>query len=215
MQMPCPMLSGIMDACSQGRSCRTPPENLILRKARRIDNSVTTGAHIGAGVISAYVLGSCLHQPVTPVVVGVAIGLSLLPDLDALWVRARQHRQGAIGHNHHHTLLTHTPLFYLIAAALLAHWAAWQGVALFLIVTMGHLMLDSWATDDGIMWLYPFRRKQYALLPRPIHAGGLYGKAFYKQYYRLWHFLVTESILMSGGLLMTWMTFMPEWFHLA
>lgn len=151
----------------------------------------------------------------TPVTVGVAIGLSLLPDLDALAVRAWQHRQGMVGHNHHHTLLTHTPLFYLMAAASLAYWASWQTVAMFLVVTLGHLMLDSWATDDGIMWLYPLRRKQYALLPRPIHAGGLYGKEFYKQYYRLWHFVVAESALVVGGLVVTGMTFMPGLFHLA
>jgi hypothetical protein len=132
-------------------------------------------------------------------VVGTAVGLSLLPDLDALWVRARQHRQGTVGHNNHHTLLTHTPLFYLIAAALLSCWASWQSVVFFLVVTLGHLMLDSWATDDGIMWLYPFRRKQYALLQRPIHAGGLHGKEFYKRYYRLWHFFVAESAFMMGG----------------
>jgi hypothetical protein len=156
-----------------------------------------------------------LHQSITPVTVGVAIGLSLLPDLDAFWVRARQHRQGTVGHNNHHTLLTHTPLLYLTAACILAYWASWQTVAMFLVVTLGHLILDSWATDDGIMWLYPFRRKQYALLPRPIHAGGLYGKEFYKQYYRLWHFFVAESVLVCSGLVVTGMTFMPRLFHLA
>ena len=160
-------------------------------------------------------LGWTLHQPVTPVLVGVAIGLSLLPDLDAFLVRARQHRQGIIGHNNHHTLVTHTPLFYLVAAAILVCFVASQSALFFLWVTLGHLMLDSWATDDGIMWLYPFRRKQYALLPRPIHAGGLYGKEFYKRYYRLWHFLVAESVFMMGGLFVTWMTFMPGLFHLA
>jgi len=156
-----------------------------------------------------------LHQPVSPVVVGVAIGLSLLPDLDAILVRAHQHRQGAIGHNNHHTLLTHTPWFYLIAASILACFMAWQSVVFFLVVTLGHLMLDSWATDDGIMWLYPFRRKQYALLPRPIHAGGLHGVEFYKRYYRLWHFLVAEAVLVCGGLVVTGMTFMPTLFRLA
>jgi hypothetical protein len=35
-------------------------------------------------------------------------------------------------------------------------------------------------TDDGIMWLYPFQRKQY-VAAAPDHAGGLHGKEFYKQ----------------------------------
>ena len=213
MQMPCPDAFRYHRNNSPGRSCN--PLRIESYGKRGTANRVTSGAHIGAGVLSAYVLGTCLHQPITPVVVGMAVGLSLLPDLDALWVRARQHWRGTIGHNNHHTLLTHTPQFYLSAAALLSCWAAWQSVVFFLVVTLGHLMLDSWATDDGIMWLYPFRRKQYALLPRPIHAGGLHGKEFYKRYYRLWHFFVAESAFMMGGLLVTWVTFMPEVFHLA
>jgi hypothetical protein len=65
------------------------------------------------------------------------------------------------------------------------------------------------------MWLYPFRRMQYAFLPRPIHAGGLHGVEFYKRYYRLWHFLVAESALVVGGLLVTWTAFVPGLLHLA
>jgi hypothetical protein len=143
------------------------------------------------------------------------VGLGLLPDLDAVWVRARQRRRGVQGRVNHHTYFSHTPAFYLIAAAILACWVSWQAVLLFVIVTFGHLALDSWATDDGIMWLYPFRRKQYALLPRPIHAEGLYGKEFYKHYYSLRHFLVAESALVVGGLILTGTTFMPWLFPWA
>jgi hypothetical protein len=180
-------------------------ENLIQRKASGTDGELTSGAHIGAGILRAYILQSALHQPVTPVMVGVAIGLGLLPDFDAILVRARQHRQGAVGHNQHHAMFTHTPLFFLMIAAVLSLWLSLQSVMFFLVITLGHLMLDSWATDDGIMWLYPLRRKQYALLPRPIHAGGLHGLDF----------LVAESLLISGGLIVSGMTFMPRLFHLA
>ena len=146
---------------------------------------------------------------------GIAIGLSLLPDLDTIWVRARQRRLGIRGRLNHHEYASHSPAVYLIAALLLAWWTSWQTGLLFLVVTMGHLALDSWATDDGIMWLYPFRRQQYALLPRPIHGGGLYGKEFYKHYYSLRHFLVAEVALVLGGLVVTGTTFMPWLFHLA
>ncbi len=163
--------------------------------------TVTGGAHVGAGVISVQVLESFVfHRPVTPMLLGAAIVLSLLPDLDTLWIRRRQRRDGIRGRNNHHTLFSHTPAFYLGAALVLACWVTWQYILLFAIVTLGHLVLDSWATDDGIMWLYPFRRKQYALLPRPIHSGELYGAAFYKQYYRLWHFAIAEAALLAGGL---------------
>lgn len=137
--------------------------------------------------------------------------MSLLPDLDTIWVRARQRRRGIQGRVNHHEYASHAPAVYLIAAVLLAWRASWQTGLLFLVVTLGHLALDSWATDDGIMWLYPLRRKQYALLPRPIHDGGLHGKEFYKHYYSLWHFLVAESALVLGGLFVTGMTCMP-WF---
>jgi len=65
------------------------------------------------------------------------------------------------------------------------------------------------------MWLYPFRRQQYALMPQPIHGSGLYGKEFYKHYYSLRHFLVAEVTLAIGGLIVTWMTFAPGLFYLA
>jgi len=171
---------------------------------------VTSGAHLGAGIISAYILESFVfNRPVTPATLSLAIGLSMLPDLDALWVRARQQRRGTHGHNNHHTLPSHTPIFYLVIALAAAIGLSWQASVLFTVITLGHLVLDSWATDDGIMWLYPFRRKQYALLARPIHKGGLYGKAFYKQYYQHWHFVVAESALLVGGLIVTGLTVMP------
>jgi len=161
------------------------------------------------------VLGACLHQPITPATLGVAVGLSLLPDLDAIWVRASQRRRGIQGRVNHHEYVSHTPALYLIAALILACWASWQSVLLFVALTLGHLALDSWATDDGIMWLYPFRRQQYALMPQPIHGSGLYGKEFYKHYYSLRHFLVAEVTLAIGGLIVTWMTFAPGLFYLA
>jgi len=139
--------------------------------------------------------------------VGAAIGLSVLPDLDIIWIRARRRRGG--GRLNHHEYFSHTPAFFLVLALTLAHWLSWQVVLLFAVVTLGHLMLDSWATDDGIMWLYPFCRKQYALLPRPIHGDELYGRAFYKYYYGLRHFLVAELVLTLGGLVVVGITFMP------
>lgn len=186
-----------------------PNRQLIRRKASGIDIRVTSGAHIGAGVLGAYVLESCLHQPITPAALGVAIGLSLLPDLDTIWVRAIQRRRGIQGRVNHHAHFTYTPVLYLLAAVILACWVTWQSVLLFAILTLGHLALDSWATDDGIMWLYPFCRKQYALLPQPIHGSGLHGTQFYKHYYGLRHFLVAESALVIGGLVVTGMTCMP------
>ena len=185
------------------------------QKASGIDNSLTSGAHIGAGILSAFAFESCLHQPITPAVLGVAIGLSLLPDLDTIWVRARQRRRGIQGRVNHHEYASHAPAVYLVAALALAWWTSWQTGLLFVVVTMGHLALDSWATDDGIMWLYPLRRKQYALLPRPIHDGGLHGIEFYRHYYSLRHFYLAESALVLGGLVVTGVTCMPWFFYWA
>jgi membrane-bound metal-dependent hydrolase YbcI (DUF457 family) len=164
---------------------------------------MTSGAHVGAGVISAYLVESLFHRPITPATLGLAIGFSLLPDLDTLWIGLRQWRQGIHRRNDHHTLFSHTPAFYLVVALGLSVWLEWHVVALFVAVTLGHLALDSWATDDGVMWLYPFRRQQYALLPRSIHTGELHGKEFYRHYYRLRHFVLAEGVLLAGGLIVT------------
>jgi len=160
---------------------------------------MTVMAHAAAGVVAAYVIQRAAHQPFHLGVAGLAALLSGLPDLDLLWGWWRRRRAGGEGHNPHHALWTHTPLFWGIWGLCLA-WAFRLPVALVLALAFVHLALDSLGTDDGIMWLWPWRRRQYALWPRDLHAPGVRGLAFYRRYYRQPLFLALElSLLVLAG----------------
>lgn len=142
-------------------------------------------AHIGAGVIGACLLDTLVfHRPPTTETLGLAVGLSLLPDLDVLAVAALK-RNWPFGNrkNEHHTSFTHTPFFYMAIALILAQVLPVRWVVFFVALTMLHLALDSWATDDGIMWLWPHTNRQYALLPVPVRHDDIYGPRFYGRFY--------------------------------
>ena len=142
-------------------------------------------AHIGAGVVGAFLLDTFLfHRPLTTETLGLAVGLSLLPDVDALAVAAlKRNWPLGEGKNEHHTSFTHTPFFYLALAIVLAQFLPARWVLIFSALTLLHLALDSWATDDGIMWLWPHTERQYALLPVPARDEDIYGPRFYGRYY--------------------------------
>lgn len=54
-------------------------------------------------------------------------------------------------------------------------------------------------TPDGIMGLWPWRRRQYALFPRPLHREGARGTAFYRIYYRQPLFVAVEVLLTAAA----------------
>lgn len=145
---------------------------------------MTPIAHIGAGVVGAFLLDTFVfHRPLTTETLALSVGLSLLPDLDAPVVAALRGNWPPKERNDHHSSVTHTPLFYLAIALMLVTFVSIRGGAFFGLMAMIHLALDSWATDDGIMWLWPHKDKQYALLPVPVRDDDVYGWRYYGRYY--------------------------------
>jgi hypothetical protein len=142
-------------------------------------------AHIGAGVVGAFLLDTLVfHRPLATETLGLAVGMSLLPDMDSLVVAAlKRNWPFGAGKNEHHSSFTHTPFFYLAMASVLAQFVPARWVVFFVALTLLHLALDSWATDDGIMWLWPHTERQYALLPVPVRDDDIYGPHFYGRYY--------------------------------
>ena len=59
--------------------------------------------------------------------------------------------------------------------------------------------MDSWSTDDGIMWLWPLRSKQYSLFSMDVHAGGIFGIQFYAKYIRTPRLILPEIIIVAAG----------------
>jgi len=164
---------------------------------------MTPFGHIGGGlVVGCLAEKLVLNGQISPGKVGIMVLLSILPDLDSsLAVLFRKWRPGQEKLDHHN-YFTHTPFFYLILSGLFwLIWGAEMGV-LFLSITLTHLFLDSWATDDGIMWLWPFNRKKYSLFPSDLHEGGLYGVRYYRRYVTKLQVSLPEALLFVGGWLM-------------
>lgn len=159
---------------------------------------MTVMAHAAAGVVAAYVIQRTTHQPFHLGVAGLAALLSVLPDLDLVWGGWRRRRAGGEGHNPHHALWTHTPAFWVLWGGFLA-WGFHLPVGLVIGLALLHLAMDSLMTDDGIMWLWPWRRRQYALSPRPLHVAGVRGVAFYRRYFRQPILLLLELALLAGA----------------
>jgi len=103
----------------------------------------------------------------------------------------------------HHRYVTHTPIFYALVTLLLSLVAPPQTAVLFGALMFTHLVLDSWATDDGIMWLWPLSRRQFGLFPRDLHAGGVFGVEFYLRMLRCSRMIVPEIVLALTGLALT------------
>ncbi len=131
--------------------------------------------------------------------------MGLLPDLDSLLATARGHRPTK-GRLRHHRSVTHTPLFYLLMTLLVSLIVPAQKAVLFGILAFLHLVLDSWSTDDGIMWLWPLSRRQFSLFPRDLHAGGVYGLTFYRRHMRCAQMIVPELLFVLGGCALTYYT---------
>jgi hypothetical protein len=166
---------------------------------------MTLTGHIGASVAAAYAVERFVFKnEVTPVSLGLAALIGILPDLDTPLILALTRNWRLQARNAHHQFFTHTPFFYLLLTLLLSLFMSTHLVALFGLLTFLHLALDSWATDDGIMWKWPKAgdRTQYSLCPRVVHVDEAHGWEYYFQYYfRTWYTVLPELMFLSGGLL--------------
>jgi hypothetical protein len=53
------------------------------------------------------------------------------------------------------------------------------------------------------MWLWPVTRRQFALWPRNLHAGDVFGLEFYRRAMRCSRMVVPEVLFALGGLALT------------
>jgi hypothetical protein len=136
----------------------------------------------------------------TPVALGLSALAGLLPDVDGLVAMMVKRQRPLQQKVQHHRYVTHTPLFYLVLTMLLSLVAPLETTVVFGVLMFTHLVLDSWATDDGIMWLWPVGRRQYALFPRNLHAGGVFGLDFYLRVLRCKPVVVPELLLACVGI---------------
>ncbi|MBC7250527.1 MAG: metal-dependent hydrolase [Anaerolineae bacterium] len=166
---------------------------------------MTPTGHIGASVAAAYAVERLIFKSeVTPVSLGLAALIGILPDLDSPLVLALTGNWRLRSRNSHHQFITHTPFFYLLLTLLLSFFAPIRAVILFGLLTLLHLVLDSWATDDGIMWKWPQAGDctQYSLFPQVSHVNDVHGWEYYvRHYFRTWYTALPELLFLGGGML--------------
>ena len=164
---------------------------------------MTPGGHAGASIVVAYIVECYVFRSEpAPVTLGLSALVGLLPDVDSLIALVIDRRQFLRQKLRHHLFPTHTPLFYVILTSMLWLVGPPRVAALFGMISIGHLVMDSWATDDGIMWLWPLSRRQYSLFPRDLHAGDVFGLRFYRKHVRCWRAMLPEVLLLLSGSLL-------------
>ena len=117
---------------------------------------MTTFAHIGGGIaVAATIQHFVFKEEIAPstILVGAFLGYCQIsiPSLHYCLVN------GPLGHKCSLiiVILPTRPYFYLLVSGIIWLVVDWKWALLFLAVTLTHLMMDSWSTDDGIMWLWP------------------------------------------------------------
>ena len=137
---------------------------------------MTLVGHVGGSLLAACAVERGLFgRKPTPEALGVAVLMAVLPDADGLLLvvigRAKPGRERLP----HHRYPTHTPFFYLLLTLVVWLLAGGELAVLFGVLALVHLLLDSWGTDDGVMWLWPLSDRQFSFFPTDLHAGGLFG----------------------------------------
>lgn len=136
---------------------------------------------------------------------------AVIPDLDFVFFFTKHRSLKLREKESHRAQITHTPLFWLVLSALvfLAGFTAGGifGIYLGVLVLAGtwsHLLSDS--IEYGVMWLWPFSRRQFYFRkvrgvgpsPRGISTAKYYWKFFTQVYVRNWTFYVEIALVIAA-----------------
>lgn len=128
--------------------------------------------HVAAGFLVAstitHFFGVNLTKEQVNILLAVGAFSGFAPDLDMFYAFYKIGRFiQPVEKVNHRLFITHTPIFWLVLGSVLMLWMGGDfGIATGLVVSFGglsHLFFDS--IQYGVMWLWPFNRTQYALLP--------------------------------------------------
>lgn len=122
--------------------------------------------HIAAGYLVSEAVAKALHTS-DPRLVALGTFMAFAPDLDMFYKflqvkRFYLDKESDNEKTTHRRLITHAPLIYLSAAAVLFLFSR-EAAVMFLAGSWSHFILDT--SGYGIPWLYPFTEKLYTLNP--------------------------------------------------
>ena len=141
----------------------------MLHRPATVNGPAMLIAHLPSG----YILGTFMrrHWPDSPGIIGAAMVGSVIPDIDMLYFHFVDG-----GRTHHHSYITHWPLFWAatgLLSLISANWRARSYVAAtgaFFAAAMVHMILDTLASP--ILWLMPFDRQAFELVTVPARYGN-------------------------------------------
>ena len=153
--------------------------------------------HIAVGFLTAKVLLHFAHPALTPqeqsqlLWWGMFFGFA--PDIDMFYAFFRQRSMLVVGDEKisHRKFISHAPILWLIAGLLIYFFSSSPYVKLigltFWLASWSHFLLDS--IYYGVMWLWPFSSKIYALKEREVRFK-IEERTFFKHN---WQFLKLYS----------------------
>lgn len=171
--------------------------------------------HVAAGFLVAKGLLNITKPPLDPYQInnlmwwGVFFGFA--PDLDTFIAFALE-KSFTVNkqQNNHRKFFSHAPIIWLIIGLMiffLAHSTYIKCIGLLVwLGSWSHFLLDS--IDYGIMWLWPFNKKVYALrnreivFPLPRESFFLYWITFIKYYVKSKTFYTELAILVVSVLIL-------------
>lgn len=141
--------------------------------------------HIAAGFIAAKVLLHFSHQGLSQVqqtqLVWLGMVFAFIPDLDSFVAFSKEKAWFVKNQkNHHRKLISHAPLLWFLAGMAIYFFSStiyYKDIGLLLwLSSWSHFVLDS--IEYGIMWLWPFSHKVYALRNRETDFKNPYSSFF-------------------------------------
>lgn len=97
----------------------------------------------------------------------ISLAFALLPDMDFIAYAVLRKQFSLVTHR-----FIHYPVFFAAAGAVAFLFNPYIG-ALFLVLTLNHFLLDTFASTPyptGIQWLFPFSRKSWYLFHGRTHV---------------------------------------------
>lgn len=183
-------------------------------KVKFFDLCMLIFGHAAAGYLIVFLILKMFHSTLltqSQINVLYIIGMiaAIIPDLDT-YVMFYKHKSMKLQRNDsHRKYISHTlPFWFIVSILIFLFTQTFFGLYISLVVFLGalsHLIGDS--IEYGIMWFWPFSKKQYSIHKIPKENinmkqsnAGYYWKFFNQIYIRNWTFYV-EIILIVVALI--------------
>lgn len=151
--------------------------------------------HIAAGYLTGYALLKIAKPDLDPQQLNQllwwACFFGFAPDLDYFWAFAKEQAFiiRDVKTNNHRTLVTHAPLLWLAAGLAIYFFSAsvyFKTFGLILwLASWSHFLLDS--VEYGVMWLWPFSNKLFAL--RKLKMVKITASGFWQYWWEVFKIL--------------------------